>query len=171
MGEPRRIISGVCCGVAVVTAVLGAQQRRPAGAQKPTVGVTIALKGATSYDFSGQGSCTHAPVGSIYNVVAEQWTVEQADGSRSVHLTLWRPKNGSGDMFTLSVSSGGGRPQSVNTVKAPGAPPAEGSGKVTLAPAGKGGTFTVDAKTASGGALAGSIKCDAFTPAIAEGGD
>jgi hypothetical protein len=35
---------------------------------------------------------------------------------------------------------------------------------------GNGGTFTVDAKAASGVAVTGTIKCDSFAPHVAEGG-
>ena len=169
-----RIILWVGCGMLVLATVVDAQRRVAPGAssQPTTVPVTIALKaGADTFQFTGQASCTHAPTASIYGLLSEQWNVEQSEGSRSLHLTLWKPKNGAGDMFNLSISSGGARPQSVNTVKAPGAPAPAGSGHVTLTPAGNGGTFTVDAKTAAGGAITGTIKCDAFSPAIAEGGD
>lgn len=169
-----RIIPWVCCGMLMVATVIDAQRRAAPSAspQRSTVPVTIALKaGAETYQFTGQATCTHAPTASIYGLLSEQWNVDQSEGSRSLHLTLWKPKNGSGDMFNLSISSGAGRPQSVNTVKAAGAPATEGSGRVTVAPAGKGGTFSVNAQTAAGGAINGTITCDAFSAAIAEGGD
>ena len=169
-----RIILGVCCGMLMAATVIDAQRRvaPSASLQRSTVPVTISLKaGVETYQFTGQATCTHAPTASIYGLLSEQWNVEQSEGSRSLHLTLWKPKNGSGDMFNLSISSAGGRPQSVNTVKAAGAPPTEGSGRVTVAPAGNGGTFSLDTKTAAGGAISGRIKCDAFSPAIAEAGD
>jgi phage tail sheath gpL-like len=83
-----------------------------------------------------------------------------------LNLSMWRPKNGSGDMVSLSVSTGK-TSKTVSTVR--GAAVA-GSGKVTLAATGKGGVFTVDAKAADGTAITGTIKCDAFAPHIAEGG-
>ena len=167
----KQAIVIICAGV-LTTAPAAAQlrARRDAG-EKRTVGVAIALKaGAEQYQFKGQASCTHAPIASIHNVVAEQWTVEQSEGSRSSHLTLWKPKNGSGEMFSLSLSTGS-HSRRVNTVTAPGAPAASGSGKVSLASAASGGTFTIDAKAADGTAIAGTIVCDAFLPAIAEGGN
>ena len=170
MNRTIAVIGGSLLVVTALSAVSAAQRRVP-GAEKPTVEVTIALKaGADAYQFKGQASCTHAPVASIYNVVAEQWMIQQADDARSMTLTLWKPKNGSGEMFSLSVSSGS-RSRSVNTVKASGAPAPAGSGSVTFASAGKGGTFTVDAKAADGTGIAGTITCGAFLPAIAEGGD
>jgi hypothetical protein len=45
------------------------------------------------------------------------------------------------------------------------------AGDVILTPAGKGGTRTIDAKSKAGEAIVGTIKCDAFTPHIAEGGN
>jgi hypothetical protein len=161
----------VVCGFVMAAAVLTAAQRRAPGTQKPTTAVTIALKtGADAYQFAGQASCTHAPVASIYDVPAEQWSVEQSDGTRSLHLTLWKPKDGSRQMFSLSVSAAG-RSLSVNTVTVKGASASSGSGNVSLASAGSGGTFTVDAKDGRGVAITGTIKCELFLPAIAEGGD
>ena len=86
-----------------------------------------------------------------------------------MHLTLWKPRNGSAEMFSLSVSNGPSR-RTVNTVKATGSSPIEGSGRVILATAANGGTFTVEAKDAHGASITGTIKCDAFTAAAAEGG-
>jgi len=102
----------------------------------------------------------------IMNTVAELWSVQQNGEGRSLSLTLWKPKDGSGDMVTLSVTSGNVAHQ-VNTVR--GAT-TSGSGKVTLEKAGNGGTFTVDAKSSTGTSISGAIKCDAFAPHMAEGG-
>ena len=165
----RQTVLVIYCGILFLGPAASAQRRLPG--QKPTVGVTIALKaGSETYAFTGQASCTHAPVASIYGIASGQWTVQQSADSRSAQLTLWKPTNGSGEMFSLSVSSAG-RSQSVNTVKASGAAAPQGSGKVTFAPAGKGGTFAVDAKTATGTPITGTITCDTLMPAIAEGGD
>jgi hypothetical protein len=169
----NRTMTIVCCASVIIVSAVAAQRRVPggSGAEKRTVGVTITLKaGNDAYQFNGQARCTHAPMAAIYGVVSEQWTVQQSEGSRSSQLTLWRPKNGSGEMFSLSVSAGT-RQQRVNTVKAPGAPPPDGTGKITLTPAAKGGTFAVDARTADGTAITGTVVCDAFLPAIAEGGN
>lgn len=166
----KRTIAVLCSAVVAAAAPAAAQRRAP-GAQKPTTGVAIALKTAgDAYQFAGQARCTHAPVASIYDIASEQWSVEQSEGNRSLHLTVWKPKSGSGQMFTLSLSSGSGS-VNVNTVKAPGASAPAGSGTVTLVPAGSGGTFTVDARDARGSAITGTIRCDAFLPAIAEGGN
>ena len=164
----RRIFRTVC-----VVGSLGAlitnvdAQRRAPGETQPTQAIQVALKvGGATYQSSQAGKCTHAPVASIYNTVAELWSVQQNGEGRSLSLTLWKPKDGSGDMVTLSVTSGNVAHQ-VNTVR--GAT-TSGSGKVTLEKAGNGGTFTVDAKSSIGASISGTIKCDAFAPHMAEGG-
>ena len=170
----RKRVRMLLCGWAVVIAGTGwmsarepEQRRVPGAAADSQAPMQVALTvGGQKYDSSAAGKCTHAPVASIYQVVAELWSVQQSDGERSLTLSLWRPKDGSGDMMSLSVGSGRSSNQ-VSTVR--GAALA-GSGKVTLAPAGKGGVFTVDAKTADGKAINGTIKCDALAPHIAEGG-
>src|SRR4051794_10210664 len=119
-----RTLTWVCCGM-LALATAARAQRIPTGAAPTSVGVTIAIKaGSANYQFAGQAKCTHAPMAAIYGIVSEQWNVEHSDGSRSLHLTLWRPKNGSGDMLTLSVATGG-RPQTVTTVHGNSAPPPE----------------------------------------------
>jgi hypothetical protein len=138
--------------------------RQPSGPQ--TVPVNVALKaGADTVTSSAAGTCTHAPQASIYDVVSEMWTVRQEENGRALQVTLWRPKNGSGDMFMLSVS--GKKDLQVSTVKG-GTP--SGTGIVKLERTAKGGTFTIDAKAKTGEAITGTIQCSAFTAAIAEGG-
>ena len=143
-------------------------QRRVAGQTEPTQRIEAALKvGGEAYTSSEPGKCTHAPTASIYQVVSELWSVQQSSDGRSLALSFWRPKDGSADMVTLSVTSGNTSHQ-INTVRGAGA--SSGSGKVTLEKSGNGGTFTVDAKAASGVAVTGTIKCDSFAPHVAEGG-
>ena len=73
-------------------------------------------------------------------------------------------------MITLAVSDGGKR-LDVNTVKGRQQTQTTGSGSVKLTAAGKGGTFTINAKTASGGAISGTITCEAFTTSRPVAGD
>ena len=138
--------------------------------QRPTeatVAIEVALKaGSTAYDAKAQGSCTHAPKAAIYGVVSEMWTVRHREDGRSLQLTLWKPMDGSTQMFNLSVN--GPRNTTVSTVRGG---QVSGSGTVTFAKADKGGTFTIDAKDKAGAPITGTIKCEAFTAAIAEGGD
>ena len=69
----------------------------------------------------------------IYNVLAQQWSVEQSDGQRSLTLTLWRPQRGAGDMLSLGVNTAG-KSHAVNTVKVGNQGDVKGSGTVTFAP-------------------------------------
>lgn len=164
--------------IAAVAAVLAfaapsGEQRRPAGSpsQQATVPAQISLKaGAQSYDFSGQAKCQHAPQASIYGAAAELWKVEHSGDGRNLTLTVWRPRSGGESMMNLSVSAGG-QSYSVNTVKVGQQGSPSGSGTVSFAAAGKGGTFTIDAAAKGGVKIAGTIACEAFTPLIAEGGD
>jgi hypothetical protein len=150
-----------------LVADINAQRRAPGQAEaKQAIQVALNVGGAT-YQSGAAGKCTHAPVASIFKTMAEMWTVQQNAEGRSLSLTLWKPKDGSGDMVTLAVTNGNVS-QQVNTVRGGGA--TAGSGKVTLERTGNGGTFSVDAKTASGAAISGTIKCDAFAPHMAEGG-
>jgi hypothetical protein len=172
MGTTRRVIGG-CAGVMVSTVWISAQAadqgRQPFRGVEPDwvspIGVSLTV-GDQRYESTAPGKCTHAPVASIYQVMSELWTAQQSQDGRSVNLSLWRPKNGSGDMVTLSVNAGKSA-KNVSTVR--GAAIA-GSGKVTLAQSGKGGVFTIEAKAADGTAITGTIKCDAFAPHVAEGG-
>ncbi len=75
----------------------------------------------------------------------------------------------SGDMFSLSVATGG-KSYRVNTVKVGGGSAVLGSGKVTFTASGAGGTFMINATAANGAAITGTIKCSAFTAAEAVGG-
>ena len=143
-------------------------QRRAPGQTPAKQGIEVSLKmGGQTYQSRVPGQCTHAPVASIYQVMSELWSVQQSAEGRSLSLSFWRPKDGSNDMVTLSVTSGN-TSHEVNTVRGGGA--TSGSGKVTLAKAGEGGTFTLDAKTQNGTAISGTIKCSAFAPHLAEGG-
>ncbi len=163
------------CGIAVVAVgsgwipldAAGQQRRAPAAPEEWKAPMQVSLKiGGQRYESSTPGKCTHALVASIYQAVSELWTAEQSEDGRSLNLSFWRPKDGSADMVSLSITSGRSSHR-VSTVR--GAPLA-GSGKVALQPSGKGGVFTVDAKTAEGAAISGNIKCDVFAPHVAEGG-
>jgi hypothetical protein len=160
----------------IVPLALGAttitgQVRVPRGTADSKVPVTVALQvGSESYNATGQGSCRHATRGSIYNVLAQQWSVEQSDGPRSLTLTMWRPLNGSGDMMSLGINTAG-KSRLVDTVKVGSQGDVKGSGTVTFAPAGNGGTFTIAATAGDGTKIAGMIKCDAFAAPAPVAGD
>src|SRR5918992_3302445 len=112
-------------------------QRRVPGQAQPKQAINASLKvGGHAYESREPGRCTHAPTASIYSIVSEMWTVQQSAEGRSLALTLWRPKDGSGDMVTLSVSSGDSSHQ-INTARGGGG--TSGTGKVTLEKSGVGG--------------------------------
>lgn len=142
-------------------------RRQPGSAPADTrVGATIALTvGAAAYNFTGQAKCEHMPKGSIYNTVAERWSVNQDESGRSLMLNVWKPLAGGDNLVTLYVTSSG-KNQVVDTA----APARKGTGTVTFAPEGKGGVFTIRATTDSGAKVTGTIKCDAFTAAEAVAG-
>ena len=145
-----------------------AAQRRVTPAERPKTPMQVSLQvGADPFSSSAPGTCEHADLASIYNVRAELWRVESTDGNRSLSMTLWRPKDGSADMVTLAYSSGS-TSQQVSTIR--GAAGTSGSAKVAFEAAGKGGTFKIDAKAGNGTPISGTVKCEAFTPAMAEGG-
>ena len=147
---------------------LDAQRRVPEQAQ-PKQAINASLKiGGQAYESREPGRCTHAPTASIYSIVSAMWTVQQSAEGRSLALTLWKPKDGTSDMVTLSVSSSGGSSHQISTARGGGA--TSGTGTVTLEKSGLGGAFTIDAKTSDGVVISGTIKCDAFAPHIAGGG-
>jgi hypothetical protein len=149
----------ITCAVALTQAE---QVRRQTGPIQVPIEVSLKV-GGQAYVAKGLGSCTHAPKASIYNVPAQLWSVSQQGDGGLVQLTLWKPADGSANMFSLSVKN-----TAISTVKGG---QVTGAGTVTLVPSGKGGTLTVDAKTRTGEAITGTIKCEAFTPHIADGGN
>ena len=151
--------------ITFATARMQAGQIRRQGPAQVQLEVSLKV-GSEAYDAKGQGACTYAPKASIYGVAAEMWSVRQEGDGRSVQLTFWKPSDASASMFSLSVN--GAKTTTISTVRGG---QVSGSGSVILAPAAKGGTFTVTAKSKTGEAITGTIKCDAFTPAIAEGGN
>ncbi len=161
------------CGALLFASVASAQRptrRAPAMPSGDETGVAIALQaGSESYQFTGQGTCTQEPRGYIYGVAAHLRTIEQSDGRRSVRLTLWSPSK-SAAMFSLSMTSNG-KSYETDTVTGKGAGPTTGSGTVAFAQQGNGGTFTVNATAANGTKISGTIRCDSFRTAIAEGGN
>jgi hypothetical protein len=167
---PTRVIRlAVAVALAIVpaAALVHAEQARRQSPGRSLVPIEVALKvGPQAYAAKGEGSCTHAPKAAIYGIVSEMWSVRHSDEGRSVQLTLWKPADGSASMFNLSVN--GKSDVNITTVRGG---QVSGSGTASMAAAGKGATFTIDAKGKAGEAVSGTIKCDALTPHIAEGGN
>jgi hypothetical protein len=167
----RRNAQMAMCGVMVVIVGGGAMaeqiRRAPNAPEKSGTSMQVSLMaGGQRYESSAPGQCTHAPVASIYGVASELWTAQQSDNGKSVNFSLWQPKDGSRPMVSMTVTSGT-TSHRVSTIR--GAAIA-GNAKASLEPSGKGGTFTVYAKSAEGADVTGRIKCAAFAPHIAEGG-
>lgn len=164
----HRVCTSVCLAFVITawTAAAADQVRRQSSPGPQTVPVNVSLKtGAATYSSNAPGTCSHAPTASIYGVLSEMWTVSQNAEGRSAQLTLWRSQKDAAETFSLSLNDK--KSLTISTVRGG---QISGSGTVKLEPSGKGGTFTIDAKTASGETVTGTIGCPAFTPATAEGG-
>ncbi len=167
-----RIQNKIVLGFAIVLAIASAAsaQGRRTPVMPDEVGIAIALQVAGQpYHFEGKAKCNHAPIASIHNLAAENWGIVQIDSRRAIMLTLWHPRSMSGDMFSLSVQTGS-KAYLVNTVKSGRGSSVAGSGKVSYTTSGAGGTFTINATTADGAAITGTIKCSAFSAPMVEGG-
>ncbi len=78
-------------------------------------------------------------------------------------LTVWKPTaNGSETMMMSLNLSAAGKSYVVDTVKGGSKSKTKGSGSIAFEAAGQGGTFTLNAATASGAKISGTVKCDAF---------
>ena len=121
-------------------------------------------------DLTGKAACTREPKGYIYGTPAQLWMVVHNEGQASLSLTFWRPASGAPDMFNLGASLGA-KSHVVTTTKGPAGGRVQGSGQVKLVVGGKGGTFTIDATTATGSRITGTVKCDAFPARTEVGGN
>lgn len=148
--------------------ILGWSVALPAVATAAPVEVDLKVGGRTLV-LRGAGECKAAPQASIYGMRAGLTTISQRSGDQSVRLTLWQPADGSPAMFQLDVAQGASR-HGVDTVKAGAKKDTRGSGKATLTRSGGGGTVTIDATTAGGERIAGTLRCAAFGGIQAEGG-
>jgi hypothetical protein len=72
-------------------------------------------------------------------------------------------------MVTLAFTIDGMR-YSINTVKVGGKGTPEGSGTVTIAREGVGGTFTITGTAGNGTSVSGTVTCGAFGKPNEEGG-
>jgi hypothetical protein len=172
--EGRFAMTAVFAAAAFAMATLPAQAqvRRQPGPQRDSAGAPVEISlqvGTRKYQSNASGECRSAPQASIYGVRAALHSVSQRDGNRSISLTLWQPAGGAPAMMNLHVAEGKDRYE-VDTVKAGTKQQTQGSGKATFQPTGGGGTFTIDAVTATGEKVGGTIRCAAFSAIHAEGG-
>jgi hypothetical protein len=144
---------------------------QPAGAQGSDNTVMISAKvGSKSYESAGQGSCRHTPSAAIYGVPAALWMVgltgSEDAAVESMNLTLWKPKNGGPQQFSLSLSTG----SSSHRIDVGGRGEQIGSGKASVVAAGAGGRIEVSGKDDSGKTIELVVRCPAFGSVQAEGG-
>jgi hypothetical protein len=85
---------------------------------------------------------------------------------KSMNLTLWKPKNGSPQQFSLSLTAG----SSTHRIDVGGRGEQVGSGKASVAAKGAGGRIEISGKDDSGQALELVVDCPAFAGVEAEGG-
>jgi hypothetical protein len=139
------------------------------GSQNEAVMISAQV-GRKSYESAGQGSCRHTPTASIYGVPAALWMVELTGSEdaavKSVNLTLWKPKNGSAEQLSLSLSTG----SSSHRIDVGGRGDQVGSGKAAVAATGTGGRIEVSGKDEAGKAIRLVVLCPTFTGVEAEGG-
>ena len=166
MRVQNKIVLGVVIALAITSAASAQHRGMPGMDDEVSMAIALQVAGQP-YHFEGNAECKHEPKAYIYSVPAELWSVQQSDGQRSVMLSLWRPQNTSGEMFSLSVRTGG-KSYTVNTIKPSGT--AKGSGTMTVTRSGAGGTFTINAAAADGAPITGTIQCSGFAAIVAEGG-
>ena len=147
---------------------------QPASSQqesRSTEPVMISAKiGGKSYESAAQGSCRHTPTAAIYGVPAALWMValtgSEAAGITSLNLTLWKPKNGSPQQFSVSLST----KSSSHRIDVGGRGEQVGSGKASIVGRGAGGRIEVSGQDDSHKSIELVVNCPAFTGIEAEGG-
>jgi hypothetical protein len=160
----RNISIALLCVLAASTTV-SAQRSQNTGS------VMISGKvGRKSYESAGQGNCRHTPAAAIYGVPAALWMVSLTgaeDASvKSMNLTLWKPKNGSPQQFSLSLDAG----SSTHRIDVGGRGKQVGSGKAAVIAKGSGGRIEISGKDDSGKRIELVVHCPAFGGVEAEGG-
>ena len=155
--------------IALFCLVGAAAQPASAQAARNTV-VIFATVGPKAYESAGQGSCRHTPTAAIYGVPAGLWMVAltgpEDAAVKSMNLTLWKPKNGGPQQFSLSLTTG----SSSHRIDVGGRGEQIGSGKASVVAAGAGGTIEVSGKDESGKTIELVVQCPAFAGVQAEGG-
>ncbi|HZO18469.1 MAG TPA: hypothetical protein VFB46_05770 [Gemmatimonadaceae bacterium] len=144
----------------------GSPGEATAGGEVP---LTIEIEsGSDRAALSGTGKCTHTSEGWIYGAPAALWQVEDSDVDKKVYatLTVWRPKSGGPDQFTMALTTDG-RQHAINTVKGG---ELVGSGTVEVHPTGQGAHFVVAGTDGDGRSVRATFQCERFTEHVAEGG-
>ena len=147
---------------ALLTGAIAASAHVPLQPPGAVHGQIALVVGGAALTSAGPAECNHSAGASIYDAPGQMWAArQQGSNNSSVNLTLWRLAKG-GDMFTLSITAGG-KTHRVNTLTVGPAADRRGSGSVAIAPMGKGGQFTISARTDTGITISGTVSCSAFT--------
>jgi hypothetical protein len=130
-----------------------------------TIGLSVESERA---DLTGTGKCTHAPEASIYGVPAALWQIQDSDAGkiRYASLTVWRPKAGGAEQFSMAINTAEAEHR-IRTVKGG---EMVGTGTVSIHPSGEGAHFEVVGTDADGRSVRATFQCARFTQHIAEGG-
>lgn len=138
----------------------------PAGSTPMEITATLGNQSLTA---KGPGECEHAGEGSIYQRPAAQWSARfsagQGEQIRHLNLTFWREASGP-ESFNLALSTGSG----VHRIATVEGGERHGRGTARLEGGPEAGTIVVEGTTADGEALRVRVRCERFTPLVAEGG-
>jgi hypothetical protein len=153
------------CVVAVGANRVDAQSSQNPGSVKISAKV-----GSKSYESAAQGSCRHTPTAAIYGVPAALWMVgvtgSEDAAVKNMNLTLWKPKNGSPQQFSLNLTTG----SSSHRMDVGGRGEQVGSGKASVVSAGTGGRIEISGKDESGKTIEVVVHCPSFAGVEAAGG-
>ena len=161
----RPLSIAVFCLVAAGAQPASSQESRGTGA------VMVSAKvGGKSFESAAQGSCRHTPTAAIYGVPAALWMVGLTGSDeaaiKSLNVTLWKPKNGGPQQFSVSLST----KSSSHRIDVGGRGEQVGSGKASVVEMGAGGRIEVLGKDDSDNTIELVVKCPAFTGVEAAGG-
>jgi hypothetical protein len=136
----------------------------PAGSTRMEITGTVA---GERVSVSGTGECKHAADGSIFDRPAALWTARYSgsdgEGLQSLNLTFWRERSG-----TESLSLAVHMDQKTHRIATTEGGERQGSGRATLD--GGTGAFDIDGTSDVGGKVSLRLRCERFTPLVAEGG-
>lgn len=151
------------------SADVSADAPSPASGARGTTPMEITVVvGGRRFEAGGLGECEHAAEAAIYDRPASLWTAQYEGETGSVnHLNLafWRERSGT-EAVNLALGSG----EAVYRIATVQGGEQQGSGRATLEGGTGGGTLVVTGTAADGTALEVRVRCERFTPLVAEGG-
>jgi hypothetical protein len=147
---------------------LSAAAQQPQQLRPLTLNISAKVGGKTA-QATGAGECRHAPDASINGVSASLWMVRfdgGKDGVKQLNLTLWRPKDGTPDLVSLTLETESG----THRVEAGRKEKNRGEATVVILPHGPGGRLEITGKDAGGKPMQIAVDCPAYREVEAEGG-